>query len=780
MNISAISSESIPEKIDPAIFFTVDTAPVPLKNGTSSSVLRWWQLETRFDAGYSVISTKPTQSSGHYAYDSGLIVSHNRDLGDGKPTVAATDFAFGEMTVIGFTGSRNLLGLDVSKSVKRISFSRLASAPFPNSAWQMSNINYTDDNIWLNELVRQIIPSHNSRSNYFFTLRENGEIYRHTASSNSSGLAGVLLNKHVGIISIALIGAQDNVLLALHENGSILAYFPGLPALKIGAYPGAKQIFATRAGVLYIKYENRMDVGVVRFDVVQRKIWKMRNVITAVDNLPEKWFNPKIMFSHPHEQLSESYCWPISINAGESTQVYASSSSTNLSIAVKKCSFSTDASIDPESLLNNKKISMELVGNQLNNQSGMYQSTPEDSFQNGCQWRSTAVIRTDPADSAGLYFVEHSDSQAATSSNLISNGIFIVRGNPSSPKPVKVLFNTHTWAAYNYWGGRSGYQIMDYDSPQSTIDGASNRISLRRPFVQSANFTHGLIAPVHEKRSDTNSNGWRRLVKIFPEIYTLQWLRENGIEADVVTDEDLHASGVPLGTKLLVLTGHPEYWSKEQYDKIKVYLDTGGNMINLGGNHCFSPVFLANDGSWFKFDPAQTDGLNSSPYVYKKFFSAAPTEGREAYAFDDGISRRQAKLFGNAYSVKGFNTWAGYKVTSAGAVHRFFTGLGIPGSTATNLLTDSVYARYGIFGGGSGRELDTCSDWPEDEKPSFVQILSKGLNDVNLDIGAELAYHERIGGGWVLSFGSNSFSGTLGIDSYSSAIVMNAVLDALQ
>lgn len=70
------------------------------------------------------------------------------------------------------------------------------------------------------------------------------------------------------------------------------------------------------------------------------------------------------------------------------------------------------------------------------------------------------------------------------------------------------------------------------------------------------------------------------------DLYVTDFLRSEGVDADVVTDEDLHADGLALLEPYrVVLTGtHPEYWSGQMLDALERYLAGGGRLMYLGGN----------------------------------------------------------------------------------------------------------------------------------------------------------------------------------------------------
>lgn len=70
------------------------------------------------------------------------------------------------------------------------------------------------------------------------------------------------------------------------------------------------------------------------------------------------------------------------------------------------------------------------------------------------------------------------------------------------------------------------------------------------------------------------------------DTHFVDWLEEQGIEYDVVTDEDMHRQGVRLLSpyRVVVTLTHPEYASREMLDALHAYQNGGGRHMYLGGN----------------------------------------------------------------------------------------------------------------------------------------------------------------------------------------------------
>ncbi|MCY3954095.1 MAG: hypothetical protein OXG69_16370 [bacterium] len=70
------------------------------------------------------------------------------------------------------------------------------------------------------------------------------------------------------------------------------------------------------------------------------------------------------------------------------------------------------------------------------------------------------------------------------------------------------------------------------------------------------------------------------------DLYLVDWLETQGVDYDIITDEDLHFEGLDcLSEYKVVMTGcHPEYWTGPMLDALEAYLDGGGRFMYLGGN----------------------------------------------------------------------------------------------------------------------------------------------------------------------------------------------------
>ncbi len=97
------------------------------------------------------------------------------------------------------------------------------------------------------------------------------------------------------------------------------------------------------------------------------------------------------------------------------------------------------------------------------------------------------------------------------------------------------------------------------------------------------------LRPILNMRPKFRYRVWAAPARFPADLYLIDWLDAQGIEADVVTDHDLHAEGVGLlAPYRAVLTGaHPEYWTVAMLRGLRAYLARGGRLMYLGGNGFF-------------------------------------------------------------------------------------------------------------------------------------------------------------------------------------------------
>lgn len=274
------------------------------------------------------------------------------------------------------------------------------------------------------------------------------------------------------------------------------------------------------------------------------------------------------------------------------------------------------------------------------------------------------------------------------------------------------------------------------------------------------------------------------------DTHILGWLENQGIEYDVITDEDLHKEGVGLLEPYqAVLTGtHPEYYTTPMWDGLRAWLARKGRLIYLGGNGFIWRCAFSDELPGVLELRRAEDGIryrDEEPGEYYLEFTGE-------YG---GLWRRlgmapQALVGVGTYAV-GFDK-SGYYMRREGSFDPrasfIFEGIG----------DDERIGDFGILGGGaSGSEIDIVD--PKLGTPSHTLVVASSedhsqntlivpdeigfhhaaMDGVqNPDIRADMTFFETPGGGAVFSVGSIAWGASLphnGYDNNVSRISANVV-----
>lgn len=354
---------------------------------------------------------------------------------------------------------------------------------------------------------------------------------------------------------------------------------------------------------------------------------------------------------------------------------------------------------------------------EINNIPGTYQSI-ETKFPSafGCKWESTYKYNIPDNISSGCYLIK-----------LIGNGTNDISFIPVIVKPKKVenhiavIASTNTWHAYNSWGGQNFY--INYTSfPSKYI------LNTQRPFDLY------LRNPVEDKCQITRDH------LLVGERFVWAWLEREGFGYDLYSDQDLHSQkefrNFLSKYKIIVISTHNEYWSSTMIGNLREFIKNGGNVISLSGNTMYKEVeFLGQD-------LIVLDG---------------------AYFRHQGFN--EETILGTAHDLRGFDTWAPYKVVQSN--HWVFEG--------TNLKDGDLIGSDGLNVSPKGKA--GASGWETDKiypnSPENIILLAKGIN--SRGGGADITIYQESGGGNVFSVGSITFGGSLLVDEKISHITKNVI-----
>jgi hypothetical protein len=182
---------------------------------------------------------------------------------------------------------------------------------------------------------------------------------------------------------------------------------------------------------------------------------------------------------------------------------------------------------------------------------------------------------TVPSNAAsGVYFARVADNISGAASQIW----FVVR-NDSSTSSIVFRTNDTTWQAYNDYGGNSLY----YGTAPSS-NGRAYKVSYNRPF--------------HD-RSEGGGYGTSNFV-LYGEYPMIRWLEANGYNVSYISEVDAERAPTLLKNhKVVVASGHDEYWSSGQRSALQAARDAGVSLAFFTGNDDFWKVRWENsiDGS---------------------------------------------------------------------------------------------------------------------------------------------------------------------------------------
>jgi hypothetical protein len=176
-------------------------------------------------------------------------------------------------------------------------------------------------------------------------------------------------------------------------------------------------------------------------------------------------------------------------------------------------------------------------------------------------WAVSASWAVPSSAVSGIYFAK------LTNTTTITSQIFFVVRNDSSHSDILFRTNDTTWVAYNDYGGNNVY----YGNTSSST-GRAYKVSYNRPM---------------NLRSEGGGYGTSNYV-FYGEYPMVRWLESNGYNVSYESSIDLvRNANLVLNHKVLLSSGHDEYWSNEMRTAVQNARDAGVNLVNFTGNEDF-------------------------------------------------------------------------------------------------------------------------------------------------------------------------------------------------
>jgi hypothetical protein len=188
-------------------------------------------------------------------------------------------------------------------------------------------------------------------------------------------------------------------------------------------------------------------------------------------------------------------------------------------------------------------------------------------------WEPTYTIPGSSLPATGVYLAKIVDPEG--DDNQI---IFIVReDNPTPGSEILVKIPTATYQAYNWFGSKSLYNYNS--SPPNLADGAPRAFSV------------SFLRPFEDIASGADENWFLKVD--YPMVY---WLEKEGY--DVSYTDSVAINEKPellLKHKILLLSGHDEYWSGKELAAVKNAREHGVNIASFSSNTAYWKVEYEND-----------------------------------------------------------------------------------------------------------------------------------------------------------------------------------------
>ena len=180
---------------------------------------------------------------------------------------------------------------------------------------------------------------------------------------------------------------------------------------------------------------------------------------------------------------------------------------------------------------------------------------------------------------------------------------FVVRDD-AAHSDMLVRTSDSTWQAYNKYGGNSLYSCTS-PCPPGNPDGykAAFSVSYNRPF-------DGTI---------TQDNG--RSYLFYAEYQMIRFLERNGYDASYTSQGDVAANaGLLLNHKVILSSGHDEYWSGQERTNVEAARDAGVSLAFFSGNEVYWKT------RWQSSSADGTATPNRTLTTYKDTHFNAPTD----------------------------------------------------------------------------------------------------------------------------------------------------------
>lgn len=194
---------------------------------------------------------------------------------------------------------------------------------------------------------------------------------------------------------------------------------------------------------------------------------------------------------------------------------------------------------------------------------GLPRTPAGPDFQTGLRradWDVSDVVAI-PPDAVSGHWVAQLRLLSGPGAGSVALVAFVVRPAPDDRPALLVQVPVNTVQAYNHWGGKCLYPS------NSTDEVAAVKVSFDRPVPPWRQSNLNAKAPFHY------------------DLALARWIEREGYDAGYQTNVDTHRAPWSLvGPRLVVVSGHDEYWTREMRDAFDAARDRGTCLAFMGAN----------------------------------------------------------------------------------------------------------------------------------------------------------------------------------------------------
>ena len=329
-----------------------------------------------------------------------------------------------------------------------------------------------------------------------------------------------------------------------------------------------------------------------------------------------------IAAEEPRPLFVEGYAGRVSYAPGEELTLHVSSSAATFAVEIIR------VGAKRESVWSSPTVA------------GREYSVPEDASSQGCRWPAAVTLKIPAEWRSGYYHVSLRARDAGgkftqrNTRTAESGCYFVLRAaEPGKSSRILLQLSTHTYNAYNNWGGFSLYGFHGRGGNQG------HRVSIERP-------------------SNSQFSNWEQPF--------VEWTERQGVVLEYAANSDLEFNPEILKAYRLVLSvGHDEYWSAPMRDHLEKFIGEGGNVAFFSGNTCCWQV-RSEDGG--KALTSWKQNYHSDP-VYAERGSQATLSSLWSHHL---VHRPENQLTGVGFLWGGYHKSHGQLMDGSGAftVHR--------------------------------------------------------------------------------------------------------------